>query len=100
MRSTVAHEIGVSAPTRAVTAEECRVRFAQLDREDGADAGAGVGADVTDTSCAAAPGVLENAGLSFSDLEKKARTMKSRYLCVVCVRPEYSFVFGDVLLAF
>lgn len=55
------------------------MRFAQLDREDvHTIEDDGIGADAAVAFSAAAPGVLENAGLSFADLEKKARTMKSR----------------------
>ena len=76
----------VSAP-RAATAEDCRVRFAQLDRaEDSADdereASQGDTRDCCDSGVVygvAAPGVLENAGLSFAELEHKAKNMKSRY---------------------
>eukprot|EP00904_Undaria_pinnatifida_P012526 jgi/Undpi1/8403/HiC_scaffold_25.g10871.m1 len=61
-----------------VTAEECRLRFAWLDREEGGgddSIGVGVGVGVE-----AAPGVLENAGLSFDDLQRQAMHNKSRFL--------------------
>lgn len=69
--------------SRGFTAEECRVRFAQLDGEEvstddeegEADERNYHGATAVST---AVPGVLENAGLSFADLERKARNMKSR----------------------
>lgn len=69
--------------SRALTAEDCRVRFAQLDgQEDPTDdeSGANQG-NIGDGVVygVAAPGVLENAGLSFAELEHKARNMKSRY---------------------
>lgn len=61
------------------------MRFAQLDREDvdtSGDDDTGAAAGAAAASSAAAHGVLENAGLSFADLEKKARTMKSRYTSI------------------
>ncbi|CAM9745117.1 unnamed protein product, partial [Ectocarpus sp. 13 AM-2016] len=72
----------------AVTAQECRVRFARFDREEedntGDDMGGGGEAYnhnlVPDLDAIPAPGVIENAGLSFADLERKARNMKSRFL--------------------
>lgn len=78
----------------SVTAEECRLRFARLHREEDAsaeDSGNGVliddgdrcdvvGHDNTVSPNTPAPGVLQNAGLSFADLERKARNMKSRYI--------------------
>lgn len=81
-----------------MTAEDCRVRFAQLDREEGpADDESEV--DQGDT-CekvvygVAAPGVLENAGLSFAELEHRARNMKSRYPCVAL--PLIGFISPDL----
>ncbi|CAN0220963.1 unnamed protein product [Ectocarpus sp. 12 AP-2014] len=72
----------------AVTAQECRVRFARFDREEedstGDDMGGGGEAYnhnlVPDLDANPAPGVIENAGLSFADLERKARNLKSRFL--------------------
>lgn len=76
--------------SRVLTAEDCRVRFAQLDQEEGPtddDSGADQGDTARDSVVygVAAPGVLENAGLSFAELEHKARNTKSRYvfICVV-----------------
>lgn len=92
LRATVApRALRSHLAPRAVTAEDCRIRFAQLDREEGsADDESGAGRGDTDTGVdgdgvvygVAAPGVLENAGLSFAELEHKARSIKSRYACV------------------
>lgn len=79
----------VPPASQALTAEDCRVRFAQLDRAEdsatGEESGADQGEDTRDSSSVvygvAAPGVLENAGLSFAELEHKAKNMKSRYVC-------------------
>eukprot|EP00752_Nemacystus_decipiens_P009461 g8459.t1 len=70
--------------SRVFTAEDCRLRFAQLDRaEDSTGDESGDDQGLTGESIVygvAAPGVLENAGLSYAELEHKARNMKSRFL--------------------
>ncbi|CAM9262435.1 unnamed protein product [Ectocarpus sp. 4 AP-2014] len=79
---------GDGAGEEVITAEECRVRFARFDREeeDNAEDDMGGGGEgynhnlVPDLDATPAPGVIENAGLSFADLERKARNMKSRFL--------------------
>lgn len=76
------------ATEEAITAEECRVRFARFDREEEDNAGDDMGGGgegynhnlVPDPDAIPAPGVIENAGLSFADLERKAMNMKSRYV--------------------
>ncbi|CAM9464194.1 unnamed protein product [Ectocarpus sp. 6 AP-2014] len=79
---------GDGGEEEAITAEECRVRFARFDREEEDNAGDDMGGGgegynhnlVPDLDAIPAPGVIENAGLSFADLERKARNMKSRFL--------------------
>ncbi|CAN0037672.1 unnamed protein product [Ectocarpus fasciculatus] len=79
---------GDDGEEKTITAEECRVRFARFDREEEDNAGDGMGGGgegynhdlVPDLAATPAPGVIENAGLSFADLERKARNMKSRFL--------------------
>lgn len=89
-RETVAltEPSAMAATEEVITAEECRVRFSRFDREEEDNTGDHMGGGgegyhdnlVPDLAATPAPGVIENAGLSFADLERKARNMKSRYL--------------------
>ncbi|CAM9251680.1 unnamed protein product, partial [Scytosiphon promiscuus] len=88
-----------------VTAEQCRLRFAHLELEEDASGIGDVFRDDGDTAefgnldvcpaIAPAPGVLENAGLSFADLERKARNTKSRFLQPPKELPSTTYGGGD-----